>query len=352
MKNMLITGGCGFIGANFIRFLLSSAGYRGLIVNVDNLTYAGNIDNMKGVRSASQGNYHFVKADISNSQMMAKVFERFEIDTVCHFAAESHVDRSIVEPDAFIKTNIVGTYNLLELARAYQHRVTLFHHVSTDEVYGSIDDEEPGFFTEQTAYKPNSPYSASKAASDHIARAYARTYALPVTISNCSNNYGPWQFPEKLIPMVILNGLKGKPLPVYGDGLHVRDWIHVNDHCAAIWTIMQRGKRGEAYNVGGNRQMTNIEVVKMICDMLDEMAPGPGGESRQNLITLVKDRPGHDRKYAVDFSKIRATLGWTPRETLETGLRKTIRWYMRNQRWVSRVKSGEYRAWMERQYKL
>ena len=352
MKNVLVTGGCGFIGTNFIRFLLSSTGFRGRIINVDKLTYAGNIDNMKGIRSASPGSYHFVKADISNTRVMAKVFERFEIDTVCHFAAESHVDRSIVEPDAFIKTNIIGTYNLLELSRAYQHRIDLFHHVSTDEVYGPIEDDETDFFTEKTAYKPNSPYSASKAASDHLVRAYAKTYAVPVTISNCSNNYGPYQFPEKLIPLMILNALDGKPLPVYGDGKHVRDWLHVNDHCAAIWTIMQRGKRGETYNLGGNCQMPNIDVVTMICDMLDEVAPNPGGgEPRQNLITLVKDRPGHDRMYAVDFSKMQSTLGWTPRESFESGLRKTIRWYMRNQRWVNRVKSGEYRAWIERQYK-
>jgi dTDP-glucose 4,6-dehydratase len=349
MKNVLVTGGCGFIGTNFIRFLLSAPDFRGRIINVDKLTYAGNIENLRGIGTQFPGSYHLVRGDICNPKVIAKVIERFEIDTICHFAAESHVDRSIAEPDAFIKTNITGTFNLLELFRAYQHRINLFHHISTDEVYGSLDED--GFFTEDTPYNPSSPYSASKAASDHLVRAYGKTYNLPVTLSNCSNNYGPYQFPEKLIPLTILNAIEGKKLPVYGDGLHVRDWLFVTDHCKAIWAIMKRGKRGGSYNIGGNCAMTNIDVVTMICDMLDEMAAAVGNQPRRNLITLVKDRPGHDRRYAIDNTKIRATLGWTPEESFETGLIKTIKWYLSNEKWANRIKTGEYKAWIEKQYK-
>jgi len=349
MKNILVTGGCGFIGTNFIRYLLSAPDFNGRIINVDKLTYAGNLENMEGVAEASPGSYHFVKADICDTEKIAQVFDRFEIDTVCHFAAESHVDRSIEEPDAFMKTNIMGTYNLLELCRVYQHRMVLFHHVSTDEVYGSLG--AAGFFTEDTPYRPKSPYSASKAASDHLVRAYCNTYDLPVTISNCSNNYGPYQFPEKLIPLMILNGLDGKSLPVYGDGQHIRDWLYVTDHCKAIWSILKRGMRGETYNIGGNCEMHNLDVVKMICDLLDEFVPRPGNEPRSNLVSFVKDRPGHDRRYAVDFSKLQRSLGWAPDESFETGLRKTIKWYLANQNWVARVKSGEYMSWIDRQYK-
>jgi dTDP-glucose 4,6-dehydratase len=348
MKNMLITGGCGFIGANFIRYLLSQSDFAGRIINADKLTYAGNPENLSGIKETFPGRYHFIRADITDSEAMKAIFESYEIDTVCHFAAESHVDRSIVEPDAFIKTNIMGTFNLLELARHHQDRMVLFHHVSTDEVYGSLGAE--GFFTEETPYRPSSPYSASKAASDHLVIAYHKTYGIPVTISNCSNNYGPYQFPEKLIPLMILNALEGKPLPVYGKGENVRDWLYVTDHCSAIWTVMKRGTRGETYNIGGQCEMQNIDLVGMICDIMDDMQPDPKIESRRNLITFVKDRPGHDLRYAIDFSKLREELGWTPNESFETGIRKTIQWYLNNEGWISRVKSGEYLSWMEQQY--
>jgi dTDP-glucose 4,6-dehydratase len=279
---------------------------------------------------------------------MAQIFEQYEIDSVCHFAAESHVDRSIVKPDAFIQTNIIGTFNLLEAARTHQSRVRLFHHISTDEVYGSLGME--GYFTETTPYKPNSPYSASKASSDHLVRAYHKTYDLPVTISNCSNNYGPYQFPEKLIPLIILNAFEGKPLPVYGDGKNVRDWLYVRDHCIAIWTIMKNGQSGETYNVGGNSELENIKVVEMICDILDEKNPLSHGRSRRDLITFVKDRPGHDLRYAIDFTKLNKDLDWSPNETFETGIRDTIQWYMDNRKWVERVRGGEYKRWIETHY--
>ena len=317
MKNILITGGCGFIGANFIHFLLAESDFDGRIINVDKLTYAGNIENLTGINEKFPGRYNFIQADICDQKTMANIFEIYKIDTVCHFAAESHVDRSIVAPDSFIKTNIIGTYNLLELARLYNDRMILFHHVSTDEVYGTLGDD--GFFTENTPYRPSSPYSASKAASDHLVRAYSNTYGIPVTISNCSNNYGPYQFPEKLIPLMILNALEEKPLPVYGDGSNIRDWLYVKDHCRAIWAIMQRGRRGETYNIGGQCEMRNMDVVTMICDILDKMIPEPQCQQRKNLITLVMDRPGHDQRYAIDFSKLQRELGWVPDESFETG---------------------------------
>lgn len=348
MKNILITGGCGFIGANFIRYLLSESDFKGCIINADKLTYAGNPENLSGIEETFPGRYHFIRADITDSEAMKAIFENYEIDTVCHFAAESHVDRSIIEPDGFIKTNIMGTFNLLELARQHQDKILLFHHVSTDEVYGSLGAE--GFFTEETPYRPSSPYSASKAASDHLVRSYHKTYGIPVTISNCSNNYGPYQFPEKLIPLMILNALEGKPLPVYGKGENVRDWLYVTDHCSAIWTIMKNGTRGETYNIGGQCEMQNIDLVGMICDIMDDMRPDPKIESRRNLIRFVKDRPGHDLRYAIDFSKLREALGWVPNESFETGIRKTIQWYLNNQRWISRVKTGEYLSWMGKQY--
>ena len=279
---------------------------------------------------------------------MAHAFKAYEIDAVCNFAAESHVDRSIVAPDAFIRTNIEGTFNLLEVARQNADRLALFHHVSTDEVYGSLGSD--GFFTEKTPYKPNSPYSASKAASDHLVRAYNKTYALPATISNCSNNYGPYQFPEKLIPLMILNALEDKPLPVYGDGSNVRDWLFVKDHCRAVWEIMKRGTRGQTYNIGGRCELANLDTVAMVCDLLDEMVPKTDGRSRRDLITFVKDRPGHDLRYAIDCSKLEKDLGWFPVESLETGLRKTIQWYLDNSHWVQRVKSGEYLNWMREHY--
>lgn len=350
MKNILVTGGCGFIGSNFIHFLLSTSDFAGRIINVDNLTYAGNLENLEGIEEKFPGCYHFIKADICDPESMGKIFDRFEIDTVCHFAAESHVDRSIVEPDAFMKTNIMGTFNLLELARVHQDKMILFHHVSTDEVFGSLGED--GYFTEDTPYDPSSPYSASKAASDHLVRAYNRTYGIPVTISNCSNNYGPYQFPEKLIPLMILNALEGKALPVYGDGRNIRDWLYVKDHCRAVWAIMKMGKRGETYNVGGQCEMHNIDVVRMICDLLDDMVPNPGKRPRRDLITFVKDRPGHDLRYAIDFSKLQKEIGWFPDASFETGIKETIRWYIDNKRWVKRVKSGEYMSWIEKQYEL
>ncbi len=348
MLNILVTGGCGFIGANFIRLLLDLADFDGRIINIDKLTYAGNPENLAGIEDVYQGRYIFVRADICDSDVISGVFSKYNIDAVCNFAAESHVDRSIVDPDAFIKTNIEGTFQLLEAARANQEQLVLFHHVSTDEVYGSLGKK--GYFTEETAYKPNSPYSASKAASDHLVRAYFKTYGLPVTISNCSNNYGPYQFPEKLIPLMILNALEGKPLPVYAKGQNIRDWLYVADHCKAVWKIMQNGKRGETYNIGGRCERANLDTVKLICDLLDEMLPANDGRPRSELITFVKDRPGHDFRYAIDCAKLETELGWAPEETFESGIRKTIQWYLDNKDWVERVKSGEYLAWVKQHY--
>lgn len=350
MKNLLVTGGCGFIGANFINYLLSESDFDGRIINVDDLTYAGNPENLREVDDIFSERYVFVKADICDLEALERIFKEYKIDSVCHFAAESHVDRSIVAPDAFIKTNIIGTFNLLELVRKTRDRILLFHHVSTDEVYGSLGED--GIFTEDTPYSPSSPYSASKAASDHLVRAYARTYAIPVTISNCSNNYGPCQFPEKLIPLMILNALEGKSLPVYGDGKNIRDWLYVKDHCKAVWSIMTEGRRGETYNIGGRCEMFNIDVVRMICDLLDKKVPGSGIGPRRELIVFVADRPGHDRRYAIDFSKLQGELGWVPDESFETGIEKTIEWYMDNRKWVDRVKSGEYMSWVKKQYNL
>ena len=348
MKSLLVTGGSGFIGTNFIRYLLNESDFNGCIVNVDKLTYAGNPDNLVDIEKSNPGRYVFLKADISERDAMAQVFSTYDINAVCHFAAESHVDRSIVAPGDFIKTNINGTFNLLEMARRNLDRLHLFHHVSTDEVFGSLGPG--GYFTEETPYKPNSPYSASKAASDHLVRAYSKTYSLPVTISNCSNNYGPYQFPEKLIPLMILNALADQPLPVYGDGSNIRDWLYVDDHCRAVWEIMKRGKRGQTYNIGGRCEIANIDTVKMICDVLDEMTPRATKSSRQDLITFVKDRPGHDLRYAIDCSKLEKEMGWTPLESFETGLRKTIQWYLDNPKWLQRVKSGDYREWIRQHY--
>ena len=348
MQNLLITGGCGFIGSNFIRYLLGREDFQGRIVNVDKLTYAGNPESLADIEDQFTDRYVFCRADICDPAQLSDIFYNYNIDTICHFAAESHVDRSIVGPDAFVQTNIVGTFNLLELARSHQERLTLFHHVSTDEVFGSLGPE--GYFTEATAYRPNSPYAASKAASDHLVRAYHETYGLPVTISNCSNNYGPYQFPEKLIPLMILNALEGKALPVYGDGRNVRDWLYVTDHCEAVWKIMQDGRRGATYNIGGNTEKPNIEVVETICDILDETAAGNDIGSRRKLIAFVTDRPGHDRRYAIDATKLKQELGWVPAESFESGIRKTIAWYLDNLRWVQRVQSGEYQNWIKQHY--
>ncbi len=349
MKNILVTGGCGFIGTNFIDYMLSDSDFDGRIINIDKLTYAGNPENLAAVREKFPERYIFVKADICDPQALKDIFDDHHVDTICNFAAESHVDRSIVSPDAFIKTNIEGTFRLLEIARRRQNQLTLFHQVSTDEVYGSLGIE--GHFTEETPYRPNSPYSASKASSDHLVRAYHKTYGLPVTLSNCSNNYGPYQFPEKMIPLMILNALEGKPLPVYGEGLNVRDWLYVSDHCKAIWKIMKEGTRGEAYNIGGQCELVNIELVNRICDMVDEMAKRPDRPPSRELIAFVKDRPGHDLRYAIDFSKLTEELGWVPDESFETGIRKTIHWYLDNRAWVDQVKSGKYyQNWMKQHY--
>jgi len=348
ITNLMVTGGCGFIGSNFIRYLLDEADFKGRIINVDKLTYAGNPENLSEVSDRHPDRYVFQKVDICDKKQVSQIFCDYHVDAICHFAAESHVDRSIKRPESFMYTNIMGTFNLLEAAKENQGKFLLFHHVSTDEVYGSLGKD--GLFTEQTPYRPNSPYSASKAASDHLVRAYHKTYDLPVTISNCSNNYGPYQFPEKLIPLIILNALEKKPLPVYGDGKNVRDWLYVKDHCVAIWTIICSGKKGETYNIGGNSEMENIVIVESICDILDEILPGSDGASRRELITFVKDRPGHDRRYAIDFSKIRQCLNWTPAESFATGLRKTIEWYLENTHWTDRIRSGEYRNWISEHY--
>ena len=349
MKNLLVTGGCGFIGTVFIRYLLLDSDFKGRIINVDKLTYAGNPDNLADIERSNPERYIFIKADICDPEAMAQTFKAYDIDAVCNFAAESHVDRSIVRPDAFIKTNIEGTFNLLEISRQNSDRLELFHHVSTDEVYGSLGSD--GFFTEDTSYRPNSPYSASKAASDHLVRAYYKTYSLPVTISNCSNNYGPYQFPEKLIPLMILNALEDRPLPVYGDGSNVRDWLFVRDHCRAVWEIMKGGARGQTYNIGGRCELANIDTVTMVCDLLDEMVPKADQTSRRDLISFVEDRPGHDLRYAIDCSKLERELDWSPQESFETGLRKTIQWYLDHSHWVQRVKErgipalGETALW-------
>jgi dTDP-glucose 4,6-dehydratase len=348
IENLMVTGGCGFIGSNFIRFLLDRPDFRGRIINVDKLTYAGNPENLSGLAERYGDRYVFVRADICDLEAIGEIFRRQGCDAICHFAAESHVDRSIKRPVDFIRTNIMGTYNLLETARGAGSDFVLFHHISTDEVYGSLGPV--GLFTEETPYRPSSPYSASKAASDHLVSAYHVTYGLPVTISNCSNNYGPYQFPEKLIPLIILNALEGKQLPVYGDGRNVRDWLYVLDHCQAIWTIMCKGLRGQTYNIGGNSEMENIVIVQMICDILDEIRPLSTGRSRRELITFVQDRPGHDRRYAIDFTKLRQSLHWSPDESFTTCLRKTIDWYLRNGVWTDRVRSGAYQSWIEEQY--
>ena len=349
MNTLLVTGGCGFIGVNFIRFVLEESGFAGRVVNVDKLTYAGNPMSLADIEDRFADRYTFIKADICDRNMLAKVLDEHEIDAICHFAAESHVDRSIVSPDDFINTNIIGTYSLLELARERENRIALFHHVSTDEVFGSLGDE--GYFTETTPYDPSSPYSASKASSDHLVRAYSRTYGLPITLSNCSNNYGPYQFPEKLIPLMLLNARDGKTLPVYGDGTNVRDWLYVRDHSTAIWKIITDGVRGETYNIGGRSEMKNIDVVGIICDLVDELAgPRDGQADRRDLISFVKDRPGHDWRYAIDSSKLERELGWTPAESFESGIRKTIAWYLDHTEWVDAVRSGDYQAWIQKQY--
>jgi dTDP-glucose 4,6-dehydratase len=348
MSTMLITGGCGFIGCNFIRYLLDESDFSGRVVNVDKLTYAGNPLNLADIATRHPDRYVFVQADVADRRRMAAVMDEYEVEEICHLAAESHVDRSIAAPDAFIQTNILGTYALLEAARMRLSRVRRFHHVSTDEVYGTLG--ATGYFSEETAYHPNSPYSASKAAADHLVRAYGETYRLPVTLSNCSNNYGPYQFPEKLIPLMILNAIAGKPLPVYGGGQHVRDWLYVRDHCTALWAIMQKGVAGATYTVGGRNELTNLQVVEMICAELDAVLGLLNGRPRRTLITFVKDRPGHDLRYAIDCAKIERELGWRPRESFATGLGTTIGWYRDHADWVKSIVAGEYRNWIRQHY--
>ncbi len=340
----LVTGGAGFIGSNFVLRQISRGDVR--IVNLDALTYAGNLDTLAPVMD--NPNHIFVQGSITDRTLIRELLDRYRPDAIINFAAESHVDRSIESPGDFIQTNVVGTFELLEAARNYWQALTgsqqnrfRFLHVSTDEVYGSLG--KTGKFTETTPYQPNSPYSASKAGSDHLVRAYFHTYDLPTLTTNCSNNYGPYQFPEKLIPLMILNALEGKPLPVYGEGLNVRDWLFVADHCKAIERVLAAGRPGEVYNIGGNNEKTNIEVVKTICSLLDELVPDSPCRPHQSLITFVEDRPGHDLRYAIDASKIQRELGWKPEETFETGIAKTVRWYLDNRQWCQRVTDGSYR---------
>ncbi|HSX61165.1 MAG TPA: dTDP-glucose 4,6-dehydratase [Tahibacter sp.] len=347
MKTLLVTGGAGFIGGNFVLDLLGQGGFR--VVNLDKLTYAGNLDTLAPLRS--HPDHVFVQGDIGDRALIETLLAEHEPDAVVNFAAESHVDRSIDGPAEFVQTNVVGTLNLLERSLAYWRGLPLerqdgfrFLHVSTDEVYGSLGPV--GKFTEETAYAPNSPYSASKAASDHLVRAFHHTYGFPTLTTNCSNNYGPYQFPEKLIPLMIQKALAGEPLPVYGDGRNVRDWLFVRDHCRAIQRVLEAGRTGEVYNVGGDSERENIHVVKTICGLLDQRRPLADGRRRESLITYVKDRPGHDRRYAIDSSKLQRELGWAPQETFESGIARTVDWYLDNQPWCGRVLDGSYR--MER----
>ena len=353
LENILVTGGAGFIGSNFIHYVFNKTDFSGKIINVDKLTYAGNLENLVEIDGKYGGErYLFEGIDICDFGKIKKIFEKYDIDTVINFAAESHVDRSIFGPKDFIQTNIMGTFNLLEVARGYwkekEQEEILFHHISTDEVYGSI--VEGKYFYEDTAYKPNSPYSASKASSDHLVRAYYKTYGLPTTISNCSNNYGPYQFPEKLVPLMILNILEEKALPVYGDGRNVRDWLYVEDHCSAVWEIMNKGRNGETYNIGGENEWENIKLVNFLCEKIGQLQ-GTDKDYYKKLITFVKDRLGHDRRYAICCEKIKQELGWSRQYNFEEGLDSTIKWYINNQDWVDRVRSGEYRKWMEKNYK-
>ena len=349
---ILVTGGAGFIGGNFVLDWLAQCDEP--VINLDKLTYAGNMDTLKSLDGDAR--HIFVRGDIGDRELVAKLLAEHQPRAVINFAAESHVDRSISGPGEFIQTNVVGTFNLLEAVRGYWNGLPAdekaafrFLHVSTDEVYGSLEPEDLPF-REDNNFEPNSPYSASKAASDHLVRAWHHTYGLPVLTTNCSNNYGPYHFPEKLIPLVILNALAGKPLPIYGDGMQIRDWLYVKDHCAAIRRVLKTGKPGETYNVGGWNENPNIEVVKTICGMLDQLKPRADGKPYVEQITYVTDRPGHDRRYAIDATKLERELGWKPAETFETGIRKTVEWYLDNQDWVQNVTSGAYREWVEKNY--
>lgn len=351
LKNIIVTGGSGFIGSNFIRYLFEKADFQGTIVNVDKLTYAGNPENLADINEKHGGSrYFFAHADICDQDKINSLFSGHDIDTIIHFAAESHVDRSILGPRDFIQTNIMGTFTLLEAARGHwkDRNDVLFHHVSTDEVYGSLGDM--GYFYETTPYNPRSPYSASKASSDHLAMAYHHTYKLPVTMSNCSNNYGPFQFPEKLIPVMILNMKDEKPLTVYGDGKNIRDWLYVDDHNSAVWAIVNRGRPGETYNIGGENEWENIKLVNALCETMARFT-GKEKDYYKKLITYVKDRPGHDWRYAINCDKIKMELGWKQVYNFKEGLDATVKWYLDNEKWIENVKNGEYRKWMEMNYK-
>lgn len=347
---ILVTGGAGFIGANFVLDWIAAQGAP--VVNLDKLTYAGNVGNLASLKNDTR--HTFVRGDIGDRALVALLLKQYQPQAIVHFAAESHVDRSINAPGEFVQTNVVGTFNLLEEARAYWSALAepvkaqfRFLHVSTDEVYGSLNANDPAF-CETTPYAPNSPYAASKAASDHLVRAYHHTYGLPTITTNCSNNYGPLQFPEKLIPLMILNCLNGKPLPVYGDGLNVRDWLYVGDHCSGVRAALTKGRPGETYNIGGNSEKNNLEVVNTLCAIMDELRPA--GAPHAKLIQFVKDRPGHDRRYAIDANKIRSELGWAPSQKFESGLRKTVQWYLANTEWIEGVTSGAYREWIDLNY--
>ena len=354
MRHVLVTGGAGFIGSNFVHYMLRSEP-EVHVINLDALTYAGSLENLRDLPNQEQ--YLFIEGNIVDKALVDLIFTEHQIDTVVHFAAESHVDRSILDPGVFMETNVVGTFTLLEAARKawlVEKRIPMdqvrFHHVSTDEVFGTLSREDPPF-EESTAYAPRSPYAASKASSDHFVRAYHTTYGLSITISNCSNNYGPRQFPEKLIPLMILNALNGKHLPVYGDGMQVRDWLYVNDHCEAIWKVVTQGRVGETYCIGGNNQPPNIQIVKMICAMMDELQPESPYTPHEQLIEYVQDRPGHDRRYDIKIDKIGSELGWEPSYSLEQGMRKTIEWYLGNHAWVEAItKQSDYKTWLQRNY--
>ncbi len=354
MRHILVTGGAGFIGSNFVHYLLQSEPDV-QIINLDALTYAGSLENLKDLPDSSR--HVFIHANITDRVLVERIFAEYQIDTVVHFAAETHVDRSILDPGTFVQTNVIGTFTLLEAARkawlvdkTVPRDAVRFHHVSTDEVFGTLSKADPPF-REETAYQPRSPYAASKAASDHFVRAYYTTYGLPISISNCSNNYGPRQFPEKLIPVMILNATSGKPLPIYGDGMQIRDWLYVDDHCEALWKVATQGRVGETYCIGGDNQPANIEIVRTICQILDELQPDSPFTPHEQLMTFVPDRPGHDRRYDIDISKINRELGWQPRHDLQQGLLATVRWYLEHPEWVRAItQQSDYNGWIQKNY--